>query len=160
MNQQSEGVWLGVEEVGNPFVQAFSRLVPFVIFTACCCVDQALRSATGAISIFLDARITSLVVAHIRQGAAPPPHFARPIQSVSELGVINSSSMFVGYEAVPVFRWTYLFSKEVPVHIEQLTGLMGVTTILPLEVFIVAWMRMTTHLKYHLSALLHTYRIG
>lgn len=124
----------GVEKVGNPFVQAFLRLIPFVIFTAYCCVDQALRLATGAISIFLYVRITSLVVAHIRQGTPLPPHFARLIQSVFfELNVINSFSMFVGYEAAPVSRWTNLFSKEVPVHIEQLTGLMGVTTILPLE---------------------------
>ncbi|KAG2094269.1 hypothetical protein BD769DRAFT_1519128 [Suillus cothurnatus] len=49
--------------------------------------------------IFLYVRITLMVVANIRWGAALPSHSAYSIQSTHELDVANSSSTFAGHGA-------------------------------------------------------------
>jgi len=75
-----------------------------------------------------------MVVANIRWGAALPSHSAYSIQSTHELDVANSSSTFAGHGTVCISR---MFSKEVPVQTKQPKGcIMGITTILPSQMYI------------------------
>ncbi|KAG1794019.1 uncharacterized protein BJ212DRAFT_811691 [Suillus subaureus] len=70
--------------------------------------------------ILLYVRTASMVVTHIPQGAALSTHSARLIWFVlnSMSSTLPARLQVMGQRLSP--GWTCLFSKEVPVHIEQL----------------------------------------